>query len=101
MASTDYTCPLGLFNCVEGGRGTQRIDSPISWYHTSNMIETIHPRQLEGFRRMTPAQKLRMVADLYEAGIQLKVAGLRLTHPDWPLERLERQARESLRHAGT
>ena len=75
--------------------------SGLACYHAGTMSETINLRQLEGFRRMTPAQKLRMVADLYEAGIQLKVAGLRLTHPDWPLERLERQARESLRHAGT
>ena len=61
------------------------------------MIEKIHPRQLEGLRQMTPAQKLSMVADLYEAGIQLRVAGLRLVHPN----RLERHARETLRHAGT
>jgi hypothetical protein len=59
------------------------------------------PIQVEGFRRMTPAQKLRMVADLYEAGVRLKVAGLRMTHPDWPPEKLEEEARRSLRHAGT
>ena len=39
------------------------------------MIEPIHPVQLEGFKRMTPAQELRMVADLYESGIRLRVAG--------------------------
>ena len=50
---------------------------------------------------MSPAQKLRMVADLYHAGIQLKMAGLRLAHPDWPVERLEYEARRSLMHAGT
>ncbi len=61
----------------------------------------IHPKQIEGFRLMTPAQKLRIVADLYEAGIQLRVAGLRLAHPEWTLERLDRHARVSLRHAGT
>ena len=65
------------------------------------MAEQIHPVQLEGFRRMTPAQKLRMVADLYETGIQLRAAGLRLAHPDWPQERLEREARRSLLYAGT
>ena len=65
------------------------------------MHEPIHPVQLEGFRRMTPAQKLRMVADLYEAGIRLRMAGLRATHPDWPDERLEREARRSLLYAGT
>ena len=65
------------------------------------MIEPIHPVQIEGFRRMTPAQKLQMVADLYHAGIQLKVAGLRMNHPDWTEERLDREARRSLLHAGT
>ena len=65
------------------------------------MDEPIHPVQIEGLRRMTPAQKLQMVADLYNAGIQLKAAGLRMAHPDWSDERLEREARRSLRHAGT
>ncbi len=50
---------------------------------------------------MTPAQKLQMVADLYHAGIQLKAAGLRLAHPDWSDERLDREARRSLLYAGT
>ena len=63
--------------------------------------EPLHPLQVEGFRRMTPAQKLEMVADLYEAGIQLRVAGLRLAHPDWPRERLDFEARRSLLYAGT
>lgn len=65
------------------------------------MAEPIHPLQIEGFRRMTPAQKLQMVADLYAAGIQLKVAGLRMRYPDWSREQLEREARRSLLHAGT
>ena len=46
------------------------------------MIEPVHPLQIEGFRRMTPAQKLSMTAALYEAGIQLRSAGLRMAHPD-------------------
>ncbi|MCC6472361.1 MAG: hypothetical protein IT514_01325 [Burkholderiales bacterium] len=65
------------------------------------MDETPHPLQLEGLRRMTPAQKLEMVCALYEAGIQLRVAGLRTTHPDWPREKLEFEARRSLTYAGT
>ena len=65
------------------------------------MREPIHPVQLEGFKRMTPAQKLRMVAELYESGIRLRVAGLRLANPDWPEERLDREARRSLLYAGT
>ena len=65
------------------------------------MSEAIHPLQLEGFRRMTPAQKLRMVADLYHAGIRLRMEGLRMAHPQWTEERLEREARRSLLYAGT
>jgi len=65
------------------------------------MLEPLHPVQIEGFKRMSPAQKLRMVADLYEAGIQLRVAGLRAARPDWPPERLEFEARRSPPHAGT
>ena len=65
------------------------------------MNEPLHPLQIEGFKRMTPAQKLQMVADLYETGIQLRVAGLRLMHPDWPQDRLEFEARRALLYAGT
>ena len=65
------------------------------------MDEPIHPVQLEGFKRMTPAQKLQRVAELYEAGIRLRVAGLRMAHPDWPEARLDFEARRSLLYAGT
>lgn len=50
---------------------------------------------------MTPAQKLRMVADLYDAGIRLRAAGLRLKHPDWSTQQLLFEARRSLLYAGT
>ncbi len=65
------------------------------------MNEPIHPVQLEALKRATPAQKLEAAAALYRAGIGLRMAGLRMTHPDWPQERLEQEARRSLRHAGT
>jgi hypothetical protein len=65
------------------------------------MNEPLHPLQIEGFKRMTPAEKLQAVCDLYHAGIRLKMAGLRLAHPDWAADRLEYEARRSLRHAGT
>jgi hypothetical protein len=65
------------------------------------MHEPIHPVQLEGFRRMTAEEKLNMVAMLYQTGIRLRVAGLRLAHPNWPEQRLEEEARRSLLYAGT
>ena len=65
------------------------------------MIEPIHPVQLEGLRRMTPARKLDMHCDLYRAGIALRVAGMRQQHPEWTREKLEFEARRALRYAGT
>lgn len=65
------------------------------------MHEPIHPVQLEALKRATPAQKLAAVAALYEAAIRLRMAGLRMTHADWPEDRVEYEARRSLRHAGT
>lgn len=65
------------------------------------MDEPIHPVQLEALKRATPAQKIEAVAALYEAGIRLRMAGLRTTHPDWSEGRLSLEARRSLRHAGT
>ena len=65
------------------------------------MEEPIHPVHLETLKRATPAQKLEAVAALYGAGIRLRMAGLRITHPDWTDDQLETEARRSLRHAGT
>jgi hypothetical protein len=64
-------------------------------------LEPIHPVQLEGLRRMSPAEKVRMMAALYRAGIRLRVAGLRMQHPDWGDAQLEFEARRSLLYAGT
>ncbi len=65
------------------------------------MEEPIHPVHLEALKRATPAQKLEAVAALYGAGIRLRMAGLRMTHPNWTDAQLETEARRSLRHAGT
>ena len=65
------------------------------------MLEPLHPVRIEGFKRMSPAQKFQIVADLYEAAIQLRIEGLRAAHPDWPSERLEFEARRSRLLCGT
>ena len=65
------------------------------------MHEPIDPVQVEALRRMSPAEKLQMVCDLYKAGIRLRAAGLRMAHPDWTQEQAEREARTSLLYAGT
>lgn len=65
------------------------------------MDEPPHPVQVEGFKRMTPAEKIEMVMALREAGIRLRVAGLRMAHPDWTDEQLDREARQALLRVGT
>ena len=60
----------------------------------------IDPVYLSALKRMTPAQKLQAVADLYHLEIQRRVERLRATFPDWSDERLEHEARRSLRFAG-
>ena len=63
--------------------------------------QAVHPIQVDGFKRMSPAKKLQMVAELYEAGIRLRIAGLRMTYPEKSVQELEREARRSLLYAGT
>ena len=65
------------------------------------MNEPLHPVQIEGFKRMTPREKLKMVVQLYNTAIRLRIAGLRMTHPDWSDERLAFEARRGLLFAGT
>ncbi len=38
--------------------------------------------------RMTPGKRLEVARGLYEAAWQIKAAGLRREHPDWPEQRL-------------
>jgi hypothetical protein len=50
-------------------------------------------------RAMTPAQKLRAAQRLWESARQLKAAGLRMQHPDWTEEQIERAVREAFLYA--
>ena len=61
----------------------------------------MHPVQIAGFGKMSVAQKISMVEQMYETGIALKVCGLRMKHPDWSPEKLDREARRSALYAGT
>jgi hypothetical protein len=57
--------------------------------------------QTEIFRRMSPAAKLRAAMQLYWSARRLKVAALRNAHPEWSIERVEREARDAfLFHRG-
>jgi hypothetical protein len=57
--------------------------------------------QIEIFRRMTPTEKLRAATRLYWSARELKAAALRRAHPEWSMERVEREARDAfLFHRG-
>lgn len=55
--------------------------------------ETDHLRRAEEaqdeiLRTMTPGRRLQVAQELYETAWQLRAAGLRREHPDWPEERV-------------
>lgn len=58
--------------------------------------EPMHPLQVAHYRRMTVAQKLDALAQMYQLGRGLAAAGVRMRHPDWDDEAVERQVREQM-----
>ena len=55
--------------------------------------ETDHSRRAEDaqdeiLRSMSPGRRLQIARELYETAWQVKAAGLRREHPDWPEERV-------------
>ena len=61
----------------------------------------MHPVQIAGFRKMSVAQKLEVIAMMREMGIGLRIAGLRMRHRDWSEEKLEVEARRAAMVAST
>ena len=54
----------------------------------------LHPEQKRIYQSMTPEQKLRIALDLYRSAKELKAAGLRAQHPDWPEKQIHAMVRE-------
>ena len=61
--------------------------------------EQATPEQIEIFRAMPGEKRLRLAEGLYWSARQMKMAGLRAQHPDWPEERLKNQVRRIFLHA--
>jgi Rv0078B-related antitoxin len=56
-------------------------------------VDTSHLRRAEEaqdeiLRAMSPGRRLQVARELYETAWQIKAAGLRREHPDWPEERV-------------
>ena len=58
--------------------------------------EPMHPVQIAGYRRMTVAEKLDDLAQMYQFARQLTATGVRMRHPDWSAEEVEREVREHM-----
>ena len=65
------------------------------------MTPDLHPAQVEAYRRMTPAEKMRQASRLYWQARKIKKAGLRLQHPEWTEEQIEEATRRIFLHAST
>ena len=59
----------------------------------------MHPKQIEAFRRMTPAEKLHLAARFMRDARRLKAAGLRMLHPDWTAEEIAEAVRKAFLYA--
>jgi hypothetical protein len=61
--------------------------------------EPLHPLQIEGFRKMTAAQKFRQLEEMYQWGVGVKKSQLAKEFPSWSEETLEREARRAYMYA--
>ena len=56
--------------------------------------ESLHPAQIEAYRRMTPEQKIAQFQALYWQARALKAAWLRERHPEWTEAAIQARVRE-------
>ena len=50
---------------------------------------------------MSIAKKFDLITTMHETGIRLRIAGMRMRHPDWSEEKLETEARRTAMYACT
>ena len=56
----------------------------------------MHPLQIARYWRMTPAEKLDEMAEMYRTARNLMAAGARMRHPEWSEAEVERDVRERM-----
>ncbi len=57
--------------------------------------------QIEIFKKMSPAEKLKLSMRLYWSARRLKASWLRQQHPDWTEEQVQNKVTEIFRNART
>ena len=63
--------------------------------------EQASPEQIRIFLVMPGERRLRLAEQLYWSARNLKMAGVRAQHPDWPEDRLKDEVRRIFLHART
>jgi len=53
----------------------------------------MHPRQVDIYRKMRPADKLRIIESMYWEARELKTAALRALRPGWTEERIQQEVK--------
>ena len=73
--------------------------APAPLHPKFKLEEPLHPVQIAAYRRMSAAEKFRILEGMYCFGVELKKVQLRKKHPEWDSERLEREARTAMMYA--
>jgi hypothetical protein len=72
-------------------------------HHTVYMLpdEQPAPEQIAIYRSMTPEQRLTVAQRLYWSARDWKAAGIRLQHPDWQDDQINREVTRIFQNART
>ena len=65
------------------------------------MADQVSPEYRKTLQRLSGAQKLRTAFALYWEARKLKAARLRVQHPEWSEEQIEKRVKEIFMHAVT
>jgi hypothetical protein len=59
----------------------------------------LHPEQVKALRKMSLQRRLDLVLAAIESAPDLRKAMIRVEHPDWSTEQVERALRQEVRNA--
>ena len=68
---------------------------------TNYTIEPLHPAQIAALRRLTPQQKLHLMAQMLTAARQSKEVWLRKQHPSWTDAEVADALRQHMLHGAS
>ena len=63
--------------------------------------EPMHPMQIRGYRKMTPAEKLTALAQFHASTCEFFASGVRMRHPEYTEDQVRREVRASILYGAT